>query len=74
MGTYPDPNNQISQQKFPGDSNKDMGTAPEPRRRQAFQNTRFKKSNSSSTRRVGLSHMSPTALTALLVLVDNYAL
>jgi len=29
MGTYPDPNNPISQQKFPaGDSNKDAG--PEP--------------------------------------------
>jgi hypothetical protein len=29
MGTYPDPNNPISQQKFPaGDSNKDAGSAP----------------------------------------------
>jgi len=29
MGTYPDPNNPVSQQKFPGgDSNKDPGQAP----------------------------------------------
>jgi hypothetical protein len=29
MGTYPDPNNPVSQQKFPaGDSNKDAGQAP----------------------------------------------
>ena len=31
MGTYPDPNNPISQQKFPGrEADKDSGAAPAP--------------------------------------------